>query len=214
MFLFGRCDVCGDPGLGLCGVCRAGLTPAPPVDLAPELDSVGALFAYADLGADVIRATKFANRRTALGVLVHSAVPSLAGRFDSVVPVPPDPRRRRSRGYDLPALVATAVGRALRLPVHTPLARLDRGSQIRRGRAARSQLDGYRAVRTVAGRVLLVDDVVTTGATARNCAVELRRVGASSVSLWALAATPAPQRARSFSPTPTATIDEDSPTRR
>lgn len=202
-----RCDVCDAVAAGLCGDCRAALETSPLPDLRPELDSVTSVFAYSGAGVELLRALKFANRRRSLAKLVGAAIPALAGdRIDLVVPVPPEPARRRQRGYDLPELIARHVARRLRVPRARALRRVDHGSQRTRGRADRVRLAGYEASRSVTGRVLLVDDVVTTGSTARRCAAELLRAGAAGVALFVLCATPSPSLRLSSDRPPTATI--------
>ena len=185
--------MCDAVAVGLCGGCRAALEAAPVPDLRPELDSVSSVFSYSGVGVELLRALKFSNRRRSLALLVGAALPALSGEpVELVVPVPPEPARRRRRGYDLPDLVARAVARRLGVARAQPLRRVDHGSQRTRDRVERTLLGGYEARRRVAGRVLLVDDVVTTGSTARACASELRRVGAGSVALFVLASTPPP----------------------
>ena len=115
-----------------------------------------------------------------------------------VVPVPVHAERERQRGYDQAALIATVAARRLGLPVARAL---ERGratvAQFELGRDERAanvagafRLRGSErgARQAVAGRwVLLVDDVVTTGATLAACAVALERAGALAVSAIAVA---------------------------
>jgi ComF family protein len=120
-----------------------------------------------------------------------------AGHFADiglVVPVPLTPSRRRRRGYNQAAFIARGLSRALELPLdETLLCRRDsRGTQTHRSREARWESmagafflsDPERARRR---RILLVDDVLTTGATLTRCAQALMDGGAESVSYYTLA---------------------------
>jgi ComF family protein len=112
---------------------------------------------------------------------------------DALVPVPASPDRVRERGYDQAALIAAGAGRRLRLPVLQALERTRATTaQFDLDRAARaSNLGG--AFRVVEGAplrgrwIVLVDDVVTTGATLAACAVAVLDAGASAVSGVAVA---------------------------
>jgi len=115
-----------------------------------------------------------------------------------VVPVPLHPRRLAARGFNPAAVLARTVARELGLPWSPrALARLrDTPSQTGLGRGARRRnvAGAFRATEPVAGRVILVDDVVTTGATAAAAARALRRAGARAVVLVTAARTPLAMR--------------------
>jgi ComF family protein len=113
---------------------------------------------------------------------------------DLVLPVPLHPKRLRSRGFNQAGRLARAVGRRLAKPVlEDVLERSGDGtSQVGLSRAQR--LANIRGVFRVVGqpqlegkRLLLVDDVMTTGATADACAKALMRAGADRVCVWAMA---------------------------
>ena len=108
-------------------------------------------------------------------------------RVDCLAPVPMHPRRLRRRGIDHALLLARAIAEGLELPVEQLLVRTrDTRQQARLDGIERlHNLDGAFAVTgDVTGkRVLLVDDVCTTGTTANACAEALRRAGASAVLL-------------------------------
>jgi len=148
------------------------------------------LCSYEGIGAELIQAVKYGNRRQAIRPMVEALVPSIP-EVDAVVAVPSDRRRVRERGYDLTATLARQIAARIEAPVITPLERVTADSQTGRGRAERQQVE-FRARVAVPERVLLVDDVVTTGATAIACALALGLAGARSTSFVALAATPAP----------------------
>lgn len=190
-FLEDSCDICGASAHGICDSCVAQLASAEVPSLL-SIESATALFSYEGVGAELLQALKFDNRRRALGPLVDALAQSLSRDFDAIVAVPGHPVRVRERGVDLPAVMARRLSRRLGVGVASPLLRVDDGSQTRRDRSERLSIE-FRSVRSAPERVLLVDDVVTTGATAVACADALRVAGSTDISFAALAATPASQ---------------------
>lgn len=136
---------------------------------------------------------------TALNRLKHRDRPDLARPLahvvmqraprpdaDVLVPVPLHPRRLAERGYNQSALLATELGKILSLPVRFDVLARTEPTPPQQGldRAARQRNVAGKLERTgeVSGlRVLLVDDVCTTGATLSACAAVLREGGASGV---------------------------------
>lgn len=114
--------------------------------------------------------------------------PRLAGReFDYIVPVPLHPARERERTFNQAHLLATLLGRASGRPVRPLLQRIRyTTTQTRFDREERMEnLSGAFRLRRGADvqecRVLLIDDVLTTGSTLSECASVLRQAGARSV---------------------------------
>lgn len=153
---------------------------------------------YEEKVRDSIRRYKFNGRQgyhKAYGRLVGQCVHDhLAGRYDLITWVPLSDKRRRERGYDQAFLLASAAAlelgdvavETLRKTRHNPAQSGLEGAAQRRANV----LGAYLPVdpELVAGkRVLLVDDVVTTGATLSECARVLRSMGASDVVCAALA---------------------------
>jgi ComF family protein len=128
------------------------------------------------------------------GLLAQVVRRELQESCDVVVPVPLHGKRLRSRGFNQAALLSRRISRAtgwtlearlLERRIDTrPLAGLDQGERRRQVKGA----IGLRRVDVPEGRaVLLVDDVVTTGATAEACCRVLKEAGASRVIVAALA---------------------------
>lgn len=129
------------------------------------------------------------------GLLIEAARPELAGGgWDLVVPVPLHPLKARHREFNQAARLAVCLGASLRLPVARRWARRIRetGTQTRLSREERARnMRAAFAIRpgvSLKGRrVVLVDDVLTTGATASACATALREAGAAAVGVWTVA---------------------------
>ena len=117
------------------------------------------------------------------------------GRFDLLVPVPSRPKKVRARGYNQSALLATNCPNAPASPVSETALVKTRDTRAQHDLSAEERqvnLSGsFRASESeVSGkRILLIDDVLTTGATARECIGALRAAGAQSVDLLVLAVT-------------------------
>jgi ComF family protein len=127
-----------------------------------------------------------------LGELLAAALP-LDERFDAIVPVPLHWRRRWQRGFNQSDLLARGLGRRFGFPVIRALRRLRyTGTQTGLSRTARrhnvaAAFQVRRPQELKGKRLLLVDDVMTTGSTAAACAGVLRKVGAARVVLLTVA---------------------------
>lgn len=156
-------------------------------------------FFYGGALAEAIQKMKYKQRADLahpLGALLRSALQTthrLPEPVDLVVPVPLHPVRILERGYNQASLLAAHVAKATNARLLHALLRVrDTKKQSLADRAERSvNVEGAFLVRSnVAGlRVLLVDDVCTTGATLKSCSDSLLAAGARRVQCFALAQT-------------------------
>lgn len=213
----GCCLVCreaGADGMDLCPACRDALPwmphactrcaqPMPGGDPVcgtclrkpPPLDHVIAAFDYRFPVDRLLPRLKF-HRDLAAGALLGDCLASAtrdADRPDALLPIPLHLARLRERGYDQALELAHTLARRHALPL--------RGDLLRRVRAtsAQSRLDANARARNLRGafavrnapslprHVVLVDDVMTTGATLHAAARALRRAGVARVDAWVCA---------------------------
>jgi ComF family protein len=119
-----------------------------------------------------------------LGGVVAKAGP--AKRFDCILPVPLHQHRLRARGYNQAVEIARPLARQLKLPMQTGLLQRSRRTRPQQGLSAGERRRNLRNAFTLAGqltgaRVLLVDDIMTTGATVQECCRTLLRGGAKEI---------------------------------
>jgi predicted amidophosphoribosyltransferase len=181
-----RCDEAlpGSPEpAGRCGRCL--------ID-PPGFESLRGAAPYSGSAREILRAFKFRGAdylgpRLA-AVMIERLAPPEA---DEIACVPATFRSRRARGYH----PAEALAAALSVPLGLPFSRrrlvkrreTEVQSRLPLGRRPANVRGAFRAGGRPAGRVLLVDDVATSGATARECASRLVAAGADAVTVWCFA---------------------------
>ncbi len=167
-----------------CAFCRS--------PMMRSLKNVYAPYIYADVSRRLIHQLKFNACEEAVPLLSTAMARALNQRdFDCICPVPLHPRRLRQRGFNQSLLLARALSEETGIPVLELLSR----NVYRRPQSLSDRKERQENVRGVfacqkdpAGfRVLLLDDVRTSGATAQACAEALLKSGADSVSLCAAA---------------------------
>ena len=184
------CDHLLDWGeLGFCAACGP---------LLERLPHGPAAYAYGGPLGEGLRRLKYDGRTDlleALGALVRPLARAHQGRVDVVVPVPLHADRLRQRGFNQAALLAAPLAETLGVPLderrlvrvrasvpQASLTEAEREANVHRA------FEGHRD--STRRRVLLFDDVRTTGATLRAATGALYRAGASSVRVQALAGVP------------------------
>jgi ComF family protein len=198
MFLPPRCPLCGVIGAAPCASCASALVPAPRLPPVPGCTSVAACWRYDGAARALVLAFKFRNRRDTRPACAAALAALVAPHeVDLVTWAPTTAARVRARGYDQAEVLARSVARQLRRPVHRTVRREGHRTQTGHGAAERRSgavfsLDRRAAARVRGARVLVVDDILTTGATFAHAASVLRDAGAAAVHVRALAATPPP----------------------
>ena len=192
--------MCGAQGPAPCERCAAELRPAPSLPAPPGVGGCTALLAYDGAGRELVARLKYRNARSSVPFLARGMAAILRAEVDTpgglpgidvVTWAPTTPARRRARGFDQARLLARAVARELGVPCRPLLRRQPGPAQTGRDAAARHAGPAFSSLRPVPGRrVLLVDDVVTTGATVAAAAQALRAAGAGEVHVVAAARTP------------------------
>jgi predicted amidophosphoribosyltransferase len=169
------------------------MRPAPPLPPPPGVDRCVALVAYEGPAREVVARLKYRNHRSVLPSLAAAMAAGVTTRPDVVTWVPTTAARSQARGFDHAELLARAVARALRRPCHDLLVRAPGPPQTGRPRAERLVGPDLVARGRVRPHVLVVDDVVTSGATCTAAARALRGAGARVVDVVAAARTPLPR---------------------
>src|SRR5262249_60806067 len=191
------CAACGVPfatfaphaggSAGLCGPCRT----APPV-----WDYARAAARYEGPLRDALHAFKFEKRRALArplaDLVLEQCGDDLAADVDALVPVPLGQARERERGFNQARLIAERLAASLDrhvepgwlTRVRPTASQSDLGAEERRANVR----GAFAATANVAGRhVVVVDDVLTTGATAAECCRALRQAGARAVGVLSVA---------------------------
>ena len=188
------CAICRTPFLnsfpldenGLCGLCRLGLN---------SFDGAYSFGSYEGELRTLIHLFKYGKVQTLagpLGKLLARALPR-EQTYDLIAPLPLHWFKRWQRGFNQSELLAREISRRIGVPVRKPIRRV-RNTKAQAGLTNAKRRDNVaRAFRVKSRqsldglRVLLIDDVMTTGATSGACAAALKKAGARHVTLLTLA---------------------------
>ena len=191
-----QCDGCSRHIVGVCQHCRYELLQ----NVSPNVPGILTAVRFEHTARQLVHGLKFHNHRAIAALFAEVLVERFPSDFavpDVVTWAPTSKQRAHQRGHDQAELIARAVANQLRAPCRQLLRRTSTLSQTGLSRNARLAGPTFiaRSCSNV-GRVLLIDDVVTTGSTLTRAATALREAGAHHVTCAAFAATPAPSERR------------------
>lgn len=191
--LFPRlCQICEQPGAYLCSGCRLCL-PAPnlPADIS---DSVVAAVGYSEDVARYVHAVKFGLYHAMcrdMAEMMQAALIKSFWKYDVLVPVPLSSKRKRWRGFNQAEKLAKMIdAEATKLMLKRTRDTQAQATLNKQERLANTK-GAFEALSEAKGqRIVLIDDVYTTGATTNACSDALRSAGAKSVKtlVWAYTA--------------------------
>lgn len=181
-----RCVGCRRRAGVLCPACSADLRPADPREAPPSVDRILCALDYFGAARSLVLDLKLRGRKGAALPLATRMVDLLArsgARARAITWVPGRPPETRRRGFDHAAVLARAVGRRVGLPVRPLLERVGGvADQTTLSAAERwANLEGAFIARPCSEPALVVDDLVTTGATLSTCAQALIVAGCPGV---------------------------------
>lgn len=148
---------------------------------------------YSDAISEAIHLFKFSGLKRLAGPLgkLLTELPIPMDR-DGIVPVPVTRKTLKERGFNQTLLLSMHVSRHFKIPVHMNMLHKERDTLPQIGLGAKERINNLKNVFEVKGRInklrlLLLDDVMTTGATIRECSKALMKAGAEEVVVVTLA---------------------------
>lgn len=184
------CPVCGlalsSETTAPCGRCQK---------RPPPYRQLHALFAYQDEVRYLVQSLKYQQKMAhgrLLGQLMLREIARDACAIQALIPVPLHPRRSHQRGFNQSDLIARQLGRILHIPIDPMRCKRVRDTPSQASLNAHQRRQNVKHAFSCQPtdklqRVVIIDDVVTTGATVEELAKTLRRAGVGEVDVWCCA---------------------------
>jgi competence protein ComFC len=182
-----KCEACGvEKGVvnSLCKQCLRELVKLKHGDTEAKDLSAFAVYDYTGLVGKIIRDYKYNGKRYLSAFMAKQMAVAVKGGYSAICYVPLHKKRRRQRGFDQAELLAQGISETTGIPFVRAAKRIrNTRTQVSLGLKQRREnmKRAFVSTETISGNVVLVDDVLTTGATASECASALVQAGASSV---------------------------------
>ncbi|MFC1570249.1 ComF family protein [Candidatus Omnitrophota bacterium] len=203
-----RCSTCGNKPasypMSICPSCRNKILSqnAPPAIQSKRITRILSCRSYEGLVRECIKSFKYRGDTKLLDVFeevieefIYDECP-FTRNIDFIVPVPMHPSRRLKRGYNQAELISRLVSKTMSLPSISTILLKARDTKPQMSLDRRKRTENLKNSFVVADRlsvtgkaILLVDDIITTGATLDMCASQLLSAGARSVDAFTLART-------------------------
>ncbi len=196
------CRSCGVPlpsAASVSGLADLDLSCGQCLSAPPRFTRARSVFVYDDVARQMVHDLKYRDRlegRESFGIWLARAGGDFASRADLIVPVPLHYFRLVHRRYNQAVVLAKALSRSTRRPLAVDALRRIRATKSQTGLSADARASNMRgafavrkgwAARVKGAKIVLVDDVMTTGATVNACARVLKKAGAAEVTVLTLA---------------------------
>ncbi|NHB56673.1 ComF family protein [Acinetobacter shaoyimingii] len=155
--------------------------------------SIGVVFHYEFPVDRIIQKYKYEQQLQYQIFLMHSLMQLKLGKIDAIVPMPISTERLKERGYNQMLVIAKLLSKQLKIPVWQPVIRLAQHSQkgltrVERLENIENQFQIMRLERRKYRRVLMIDDVVTTGSSIFALKQALEKLGCKHIEMACIAA--------------------------
>lgn len=184
------CCVCNKEAVlnshGACEDCEELIVPAPSFSLSEPVDNGAAGIRYNDAASEMVHRFKYYGCQYLGRNLASFMELPKEWQADAIIPVPLHPARLKERGYNQSLILAKELGGRYGIPVRDDLLKRIRNtlmqSMTSREERHANVKDAFRASKRCRGlSIILVDDVITSGSTAEECAKALKAAGAYKV---------------------------------